>query len=624
MRASILCGLLALPAAVLAAAAGGPEEPVRVLNPGIDPTRHDGGLRPAVGVETIQVLRANREHPEHADGYGWTYNHASMLAYWQGRFYLEYLSNPFGENLAPGRTLLVESPDGRTWGKPKELFPILRVTPGSATSPEAGMATMHQDMGFYVAPNGRLLALAFYGHAPKTFGAAGIGRVVREIRADGSFGPIAFIRYAVLAGASEEKTRYFPFFERSPDEGFVEACRALLADKLKTMQWWGEDLAHDGFFAVTGHDSASVYHRADGTAVVLWKNSWAALSRDEGRTWSNPVRLPTLVTDAAKTWGQRTKDGRYAIVYVPIDDGSHRWPLAVATGADGIAYDQLLLVNGEIAPRRYYGRSKDFGLQYMRGICEGNGDPPGNDLWIAYENDKEDIWISRIPLPITGAVNAPVADDFSAVAPGAAVPGWNIRRGRWTPVAVVPFPDASRHSLQLEDRDPDDEASAFRVFPAGEKVRVSFRLYAHQASGRLDIELIDGHGRRPVRLQLRPGGRLCVEAGADSNSKEKSRLEPASALRAVGQYPASAWMDVELEANATTQTFGLKVNDHALLDSAPFAERSESLQRLSFRTGPYRSQPTRLADRYADPDLPNAGEPVQPATYNITDVHAGL
>ena len=59
-----------------------------------------------------------------ADGYGWTYNHAPMLAYWNGKFYLEYLSNPFGEHLSPGQTLVATSSDGHNWDMPKQVFPI--------------------------------------------------------------------------------------------------------------------------------------------------------------------------------------------------------------------------------------------------------------------------------------------------------------------------------------------------------------------------------------------------------------------------------------------------------------------------------------------------------------------
>ncbi|HNU78892.1 MAG TPA: hypothetical protein PKM75_11060, partial [Prolixibacteraceae bacterium] len=67
---------------------------------------HHGQLTPVLGVHNIQVMRASREFPETADGMGWTYNHAPMLAYWNGRFYLEYLTNPVGEHIPPSQSML--------------------------------------------------------------------------------------------------------------------------------------------------------------------------------------------------------------------------------------------------------------------------------------------------------------------------------------------------------------------------------------------------------------------------------------------------------------------------------------------------------------------------------------
>ena len=116
----LLCSILA---STFSTQPGGPDEPVRVLAGAIDLDVHDGRLR-AVGVENIQVMRANRTHPEMADGYGWTYSHAPMLAYWHDKFYLQYLSNPFGEHLPPGQTLVATSSDGRNWDMPKQVFPI--------------------------------------------------------------------------------------------------------------------------------------------------------------------------------------------------------------------------------------------------------------------------------------------------------------------------------------------------------------------------------------------------------------------------------------------------------------------------------------------------------------------
>ena len=54
---------------------------------------------------------------------------------------------------------------------------------------------MHQRMGFYVTSDDRLLLIAFYGHTEDPFREGGIGRVVREMKKDGTMGPIHFIRY---------------------------------------------------------------------------------------------------------------------------------------------------------------------------------------------------------------------------------------------------------------------------------------------------------------------------------------------------------------------------------------------------------------------------------------------
>jgi hypothetical protein len=60
----------------------GSEAPVRYVGKALpDPTRPDGGLRPAVGVQNYQVMRATRARPELSDGRGWTFNHAPMLTY---------------------------------------------------------------------------------------------------------------------------------------------------------------------------------------------------------------------------------------------------------------------------------------------------------------------------------------------------------------------------------------------------------------------------------------------------------------------------------------------------------------------------------------------------------------
>ena len=154
---------------------GSANEPVRYIGGvTIDPNVHEGRLRYAIGVESRQTLRVNRTHPELAEDYGWTYNHASNLAYWNGKFYQQFLSNPIDEHIPPGQTLLTTSVDGRSWTKPNVIFPQYDPPEGVKIPKGSTGYMMHQRMGFYIAPDGRFLTLAFYGHSEDPFMEGGI------------------------------------------------------------------------------------------------------------------------------------------------------------------------------------------------------------------------------------------------------------------------------------------------------------------------------------------------------------------------------------------------------------------------------------------------------------------
>ena len=95
------------------------KEPVKYIGTR-QPDKHfyDGRLPHAVGAHHYQVFRANRAHPPEcgeSELVGWTYNHQPYLAYWNGKFYYQYLSNLVEEHGAPGRTLLMMSDDGILW-----------------------------------------------------------------------------------------------------------------------------------------------------------------------------------------------------------------------------------------------------------------------------------------------------------------------------------------------------------------------------------------------------------------------------------------------------------------------------------------------------------------------------
>ncbi|WJH33864.1 exo-alpha-sialidase [Paenibacillus sp. CC-CFT747] len=309
--------------------------------------------------------------------------------------------------------------------------------------PEGTYSVMHQRMGFYCAGDGRLLALGFYGFSPtpkvSPNNGKGIGRVVREIYADGRLGPIYFIRLNRHAGWTESNVS-FPMYTESEDEGFRQACEELLQDRLATLQWWEEDRSPDGFYAVEGGTAFNHYRLPNGEVAGLWKHSLTAFSADEGKTWSVPERAPSLIMAGGKIWGERTSDSRYALVYNPSPIGNHRWPLALVTGEDGLAFDEMLVVHGEVPPRRYYGQHKNYGASYTRGLEAGSEFPPGGSMWVTYSMNKEDIWVSEIPVPIRSRVSEPVADTFTDMETGGRVKDWNVYSPLWARVAVADFP----------------------------------------------------------------------------------------------------------------------------------------------------------------------------------------
>ncbi len=616
LQALIFLSRLFLPVALLSphfasAQTGSIHEPVRYVGGmTIDPALHEGLLRYAMGVESRQTLRVNLTKPELADDHGWTYNHASSLAYWEGKFYQQYLSNPVDEHISPGQTLLLSSPDGRNWTKPTVIFPPY-VAPEGVKVPEGYTGyMMHQRMGFYVAPNGRLLTLAFYAHAEDPFLEGGIGRVVREIYKGGTVGPIYFIRYSTHTDWNESNTSY-PFFTASKDKGFLEACQALLQDRLVTLQWRDEDMGLDGFYDGDeyGGSAFSYYKRKDGNMVGLWKRSQAALSSDGGRSFSKSIKVPTLTMAGGKVWGQQTPDNRYALVYNPIDIDEYRYPLITVTGDDGIIFDDMVLVQGEVPPRRYFGRWKDFGPCYVRGIVPGNGTPPGNDMWLTYSMNKEDMWVSRVPVPVKHAVKGAIHDHFDNLELGGKVSEWNIYVPLWAPVTLVESPGQSGHALELKDEDPYDYARAIRIFEESTESSISFKLFVpNENAGMLEVDVVDQYGNRPVRIRFDEKGKLIAQDGA----VEKT----------LSNYQKGTWHTITLDMDASYfGHFTFSLNGEKLLEKAALAEGVKSVERLSFRTGPYRDLPNRKTpNEDPEPPLPGADDKVPLGIFLIDDV----
>ena len=559
-------------------------------------TTADGGLRPVIGVHNIQVVRSNRTAPLHQDGLVHTYLHAPMLAHWRGHFYLEYLSGPKNEHDNPTATSLTRSTDGLTWEVPRTVFPSFPLPDGTQT-------IAHQRMGFYVSPDDRLLVLSFFGKHPSPNDGDGIGRAVREVFADGTFGPIYFLRLNAKSAFPGFKPPY-PFYTTAPDRGFVAACDALLANKLMTAQWWEEDqLDETSFYRVRGK-ALSYVTRPDGSVLGIWKNRLVATTTDRGQTWTPTQFAGNMPNNGSKYWLQRTADGRYGLVLNPTN--RNRYPLAIMTSNDSATFTDLFSVHGELPDQRFGGYLKNIGPQYVRGIVEGNGTPPdaAHAFWLTYSVNKEDIWVARVPTPVAASAAGPVNDDFESATLGTLPAGWNVYSPLWAPVRVAAATAGQpNRALEFRDEDPYDYARAIRVFPATHGVKVSFKIFARQTNARFEIDLLDAAGARPVRLALGEDSRIWA-------CHEGQWMD-------AGSYQSNQWLTFELEIprDPNADRCAVLIDGKSPLPRpAFFTDPVATVERLSFRTGAWRDR------GFGGRDLLGADNKTPLASFLVDDV----
>jgi len=603
---------------------------------------HDGRFRPAVGAHNFEVIRCNRTYPRLVtddipsypdagiENVGFTYNHAPMLCYWKGKFWVLYRSGPVDEHQEPCYALITWSEDGRNWHKPQTVFPAQKFR-NRGEDDRVQYSISHQRMGWYVSPGGKLIACAYYGMPDTPNNGKGIGRVVREVKGPGKYGPIYWVRYNEFQGYSKDNSPHYPYYKDAPDKGFIKTIDGLLANKLIVQQWYEEDGdKNSAFFALSGYRTRFLkafdwYTLPDKRIVGMWKwKKMVVADKWEPGHISKQGEGENIYYGGAKIWGQRTSDGKYALVYNPVKDTRWRHPLSITTGDDGLNFDEYFLnVHAETPPMRFGGANKDGGgAQYVRGIVPGNGTPPDGAIWLTYSSNKEDIRVTRVPVPIKGTVEKDVDDNFNDMTVGGVVTDWNIYSGVWVPVAVVKH--RRNKVLRLADKAPYNYAAATRVFPETTKADISFRVRPHQVGhGSLEIDVLNYKGQRPVRIIIDG------KSGKILANKAANMIEVAS-------FNARKWLKFNISVDTTTGKYDLKLKKKNIVSGASFAETltntgnpykskfsTPTVERIVFRTGAYR-----LKDfsRYGEggseyltdkPDLTNADEALDNAVFDI-------
>ncbi|MCK4751401.1 MAG: hypothetical protein KAT15_30295, partial [Bacteroidales bacterium] len=273
-----------------------------------------------------------------------------------------------------------------------------------------------------------------------------------------------------------------------------------------------------------------------------------------------------------------------------------RYPMLWAISEDGVSFDRPMHVNGEVI-RRYDGGSKNIGpCNYQRGLYENGADIPGDDVWVVYSMSKEDIWISRIPVPLKSSDSEYVNCNFNTSGTNTELNGWNIYHPRWAPVSVDEYPSASNKSLRFADKDPFDYAKAFKMFKESrDKVKIGFRFIAGQNDhGRFEVEVGNTQYLSPVKLVFNPSGEIQVAHW--------------KGYKVLGKYVPDEWMNVEINIDVKTNSFNVRINDNASDELVFDSRKINYIDRLNFRTGINRG----ISINPVEPgeDLPLANEAV--------------
>lgn len=489
---------------------------------------HDGALPHMKGACNYQIVRASKNPELSPEGRGFTYNHAAMLTYFENKFICQYLGGPKGEHEAPSAAFVCTSKDGIHWDEVQEAFPPIEVDSSPYKGPKAEFiqtktipCIVHHRMGFYTSSNHRLLMMTFYGISPDFHtvpnSGYGVGRAVREIYSDFTMSDIYFLRYNLPGGYNRENVDTFPYFEESVDEGFRAACHELLGDRLVTQQWWEEERLDTEFFTRPDGRALSYYTIPGGRVMGVFKDSMTSYTDDKGEHWSPLKKSVSIETSSGKVWGQKTPDGNFALVYNPTSDSAHRWPLAMVAGDNGIDFDYLSAIHPEVSPCRYEGGLKNLGPQYMRGITEANEYPDDRALWIAYSVNKEDMWITRVPVPAVNVETEDVNDRMSEMSEQGLRDTWNLYVPSWNG-ADLSTDSKGEKGLILKDQDPYDRTRAMRLFKPGTLIAVTVRLRVEQlVKGRAALYIQDRKGQNLISVVISPEGWVAMHnAGYDT------------------------------------------------------------------------------------------------------------
>ena len=360
-------------------------------------------------VQNVRVTELLHATPETG-----TFNLHGYLAHHQGVLFACWDSQARDENTSGQHGVYRFSTDGgETWSPRRQLFPPLA---DNVPAAQAGQPNPFQTAQGFVPLDGRLYAVTCVDRALKApvlrfneVSRTRLGLLAREVRTDGTLGEVFWLQDRPPAPE--------PGFPALPagEPALVARLNGFFAQPAHLPQL---------LFGPTQHPDSDDEHRMteptppwrldSGTWVRLYRDQgtihgktraeiedsrprrhYAAFSLDGGATWTPPTRT-NFPDSGSRANAGRLPDGQTYVINNPLPIPARqggRTMLAISLSRDGLVFDRMAILRFIAPPQRHEGVAKGSnGYQYPHSVVVGE------NLWVIYSVNKEDMEIARIPL----------------------------------------------------------------------------------------------------------------------------------------------------------------------------------------------------------------------------------
>ena len=371
------------------------EPSIMLAGPWVPPNTHDIDFAalPKVPSEHVIIsdVRAKGSDPTKLDKKVGGVNQHNYLVHHDGQFWAMWSDGPGIEDRVGQRVKFATSADGLKWSTSQYLTPI---PPNSGPdSPHYGTRT---DKGMrwisrgYWKRDGELLALASLDEAAGFFGPS-LELHAFRLQSDSSWQDAGVVFDDTINNFPPLKLRTGDWMMSRRPHDYKTSGVHFLVGGVKSLSDW-QSYPVLGSAAELKAEEPDWWILPDNTLAAVFRDNrrsgflYRAISTDDGRTWSTPVK--TNFPDAtSKISGLRLRDGRYVLVSNP--NPKKRDPLTLSISDDGLAFTKMLYLVG--------GRHIDY-----PNVIEHEG-----HLFIAFAGGKQTVELLKVKLSDVDALKMP-------------------------------------------------------------------------------------------------------------------------------------------------------------------------------------------------------------------------